>query len=85
MWTAANVAEEISSLTKALLGDNGEMLKQMGRDWQRLADLIIHINKVSDTKIIEASHPKGRRLDRLELEPENPLEMFRFVYGYFGS
>jgi hypothetical protein len=85
MWTAASVADEIASQTKALIGDNSEMLKQMGRDWQRLADLIVHINKVSDTKVIEVQHPKGRRLDRLELEPESPLEMFRFVYGYFGG
>jgi hypothetical protein len=85
LWTASGVAEEVASQTKALFGDNSNMLKQMGRDLQRLEDLIVHINKTSDTKVIEANHPKGRRLDRLELEPESPLELFRFIYGYFGG
>jgi hypothetical protein len=76
--------DEIESQTKALIQDHSDELRQMGRNWQRLADLINYIYKNGDTKVIEASNAKGKKLDDLEDEPENVLELFRFIYGHFA-
>lgn len=85
MWTASALFEEIESQTATLFGDTGSQKQQMGRNWQRLADLIIHIAKQGDPKIIEANNSKGRKLEKLQTAPENTLELFRFIYGYFAG
>lgn len=85
MWTYTAIVDEIDSQTSALLDDHTDDLRQMGRNWQRLADLIIYIYKNSNTKIIEAGNARGKRLDILEAQPENALELFRFIYGHFGK
>jgi hypothetical protein len=85
MWTYSSLVDEIDSQTSGLLDDHSDELRQMGRNWQRLADLIAYIYKNSDTKVIEASNARGKRLDILEAQPENVLELFRFIYGHFGQ
>ncbi|MDQ7035684.1 MAG: hypothetical protein Q9P01_12870 [Anaerolineae bacterium] len=84
MWTYNNIVDEISSQTQALFSDTQDNLRQMGRNWQRLADLIIWIYKAGDSKIIEDNNSKGRKLDEHVIAAENPLELFRFVYGQFA-
>jgi hypothetical protein len=85
MWTNAAIMDEIDSQTAALLEEHSEGLRQMGRNWQRLADLIVHIYKNNDTKIIEAGNARGKKLDIMEAEPKGVLDLFRFIYGHFGK
>ena len=85
MWTYEHIVEEIQSQTKAQFSDAQDGLRQMGRNWQRLADLIAWINKEGDAKIIEDNNSKGRKLDEHIIAAENPLELFRFVYGHFAK
>lgn len=85
MWTNDALVDEIDSQTATLIGDGAKQLQQMGRNWQRLADLVIHITKSGDAKIIEANNSRGRKLDKLESAPENTLELLRFIYGHFSQ
>ncbi|GAB5492371.1 MAG: hypothetical protein Phog2KO_25860 [Phototrophicaceae bacterium] len=85
MWTHDALVDEVKSQVSTLIGKDTNDLRQMGRSWQRLADLIIYISKNGDTKVIESRNAKGRKLDKLEREPESVLELMRFVYGYFSE
>jgi hypothetical protein len=85
MWTYEHIVEEIDSQTKAQFSDTQDDLRQIGRNWQRLADLIAWIYKEGDAKIIEDNNSKGRKLDEHIIAAENPLELFRFVYGHLGK
>lgn len=85
VFSYQEITDELSNQTDALLQDSSDELRHMGRNWQRLADLIDHIYKTGDSKVIEASDSRGKKLDILEVEPENVLELFRFIYGHFGD
>lgn len=82
-WSNALLTDDIESQTQALLGDNRNALRQMGRNWQRLTDLILKIHKESDTKVIEQANPIGRKLDIQDAVPKDSMQFFRFVYGFF--
>lgn len=84
-WSYVAVVDEIESLSGALLGDHRVALRQMGRNWQRLSDLVYHIANEGNKNIIEPDNRQGRRLDNHETEPQSALEFFRFVYGYFSD
>ena len=84
MWTYQHIADEISSQTQAQFSDAPNDIRQMGRNWQRLADLLVWMFKEGDTKIIEDNNSRGRKLDEHIVAAENPLELFRFVYGSFA-
>lgn len=87
IWVQSALVDEVKSQTGTLMGDNTNTLRQMGRNWQRLADLIIYIVDHGDTKIIAETDPKGkgRRLDKLEATPDNVLEFLRAMGGYFSE
>ncbi|MEM9954918.1 MAG: hypothetical protein AAF846_25145 [Chloroflexota bacterium] len=85
MWTTKMLADEIKSQVASLTGDASKNVTQTGRDWQRLADLIIHIAETGDAKIIEVNHSRGRKLEKLETAPENALELMRAIYGSFAE
>ena len=82
-WTAQAIISEIESQRAALLGDTRNMMRQIGRSWQRLADLIIKINQDSDTKVIDRQNNLGRKLDIQDAVPKDPIQFFRFIYGFF--
>lgn len=86
IWVQSALIDEVKSQTSTLMGNNTNTLRQMGRNWQRLADLIIHIVDSGDNKIVEDNDPKGRgpKLDKLETTPNNVLEFFRALGGYLG-
>lgn len=85
MWSQALIADELRSQSLTYGGSaDQQALRQLGRNWQRLADLILHISEYSDTKVIEAENRRGQRLDRHEAQPADPLQLYRFVYGYFA-
>jgi uncharacterized ubiquitin-like protein YukD len=82
-WTFAMIADEMGSQTKALVGNHRDELRQMGRNWQRLQDLIIKIHADSDVKVIEQNHNLGRKLDIQDAVPKDVMQLFRFTYGFF--
>lgn len=85
MWPQAAIADELASLKNSLVEPSArDAARQLGRDWQRLADLIVYITDKSDTKVIENGNNLGNRLQRHEVQPSDPLQMYRFIYGYFA-
>jgi len=84
MWSFEALKDEIESQTQAQFPEVQAELSQVGRNWQRLADLITEIYKNSDARVIEENNSKGKRLEKHLIEPESPLELFRFIYGHFG-
>ncbi|MGJ3237973.1 MAG: hypothetical protein ACFE0Q_04645 [Anaerolineae bacterium] len=85
MWTIQALIGEIDSQTATLVGASAKGLHQMGRNWQRLADLVLYIIDKGDTSVIEANNSHGRKLEKLETAPTNALDLLRFVYGYFAK
>jgi hypothetical protein len=85
MWTYAHIVDEISSQTQAQFSDPQNDLRQIGRNWQRLADLIVWIYKTGDPTVIEDNNSKGHKLDEHIIAAENPLELFRFIYGFVAK
>jgi len=84
LWSYADLADELDSLCQTLPAAGvRDAIRQLGRDWQRLADLISHIHKESDPHIIEPNNKQGLRLEEHEERPEDVLQWFRFVYGFF--
>lgn len=82
VWTGAAIADEINSRVQSLPGIGlDDLLKQTGRDWQRLADLITHLVETSDTDVIKSDNRTGRRLDQHSIQPQSPLALLRFIYG----
>jgi hypothetical protein len=84
IWTAAAIFAEIDSQMAGVAEPGRDDMRQMGRDWQRLADLLIWMYKNSEPKVIEAGNSRGRKLDKHEIAPANPLELLRFYYGYLS-
>lgn len=84
-WAYQSIVDELNSQTRALVGTHQDALRRMGRNWQRLADLIVYLNQNSDAKVFEPNNSRGRRLDKLEIQPKNTLELFRFLYGFFDD
>jgi hypothetical protein len=82
VWTGEAIADEINSRVQSLPGSGLDtLLKQTGRDWQRLADLIAHIVETSDTDVIQSDNSTGRKLDKQAVQPQSPLALLRFMYG----
>jgi hypothetical protein len=85
IWTYKDIVDEIESQRKAQFTENVDEIRQMGRNLQRLADLVIWIYEHGDIKIIEDNNNQGRKLDEHSIAAVNPLELFRFVYGGFAK
>ncbi|MGB7337841.1 MAG: hypothetical protein WBC91_03030 [Phototrophicaceae bacterium] len=85
LWTTEALVDEIQSQTATLVGEGAKNLQQMGRNWQRLSDLVTHITQTGNAKVIEVNNSTGRKLEKLESAPQNTLELMRSIYGYFAQ
>jgi hypothetical protein len=59
-----------------------EIVRDLAVDLQRVADLTATIVAMGGDKALE-DNTAARKLEQNDQQPKNPLEMYRFVSGYF--
>lgn len=59
-----------------------ETLREIARDWQYLADLLILLDETSDAKAF-GDGGLAKKLDTNKQAPVGALELMRFIYGYY--
>jgi hypothetical protein len=59
-----------------------ELVRDLAVDLQRIADLAATITQMGGDKAMEEGGA-ARKLEQNDVQPKNPLEMYRFVSGYF--
>jgi len=83
-WSAKDIANEVRSLRQML--DNeyaSEIIKDLARHLQDLAQLITLIHQDIDINVLQPSSRTGRKLDDQSIAPDNTIEMYRFLYSYY--
>ena len=82
--TSAAILGEVESLWGNIpLEQQREVVRALAIDFQRLADLVLHITEQGDERALEGSSPLGKRLDSGKQQPKSTLEFYRYVHGYF--
>lgn len=83
-WTSEQVTHEMESRLKITrTPDRQAMVKQLAIDLQKLAELIIHIQREGDNSVVKPDSRIGKRLDEGSAEPGSALEFYRFFAGAF--
>lgn len=76
---------ELESLWEAIaLYERRGLVKDLAIDLQRIPELALMVTEKADAKLLTDSGA-GRRLDSNRQRPENTLEFYRFMHGYFKS
>jgi hypothetical protein len=82
--TSDALRAEMESLWGDLsLTERRRLVRTLAGDFQQLPELITHIYETSDPKALEPTSGLGRKLDANRQRPESPMELYRFVNGYF--
>lgn len=82
--TAEAIRGEVDSLWGMLdEGMRRDRVRDLAIDFQRVAQLVTHINDTGDLRVVQASNAAGRKLDDGKTQPRSTLEFYRYLYGYF--
>lgn len=82
--TAEAIRGEVDSLWGLLdEGMRRDRVRDLAIDFQRVAQLVTHINDTGDMRVVQASNAAGRKLDDGKTQPRSTLEFYRYLYGYF--
>ena len=87
-WTinAAAVREEMESIWEDVpLAERRRLVQDLARDFQRLPELIVFIAERGNPRILQEDERSARKLDLGEKKPENTLELYRLISGYFRA
>jgi len=77
---------EIESLWKEVsLQDQRALSGSMAADLQRIPELLLMITERVDKKLFQEDSGLVRKLDANRQRPENTLEFYRFIHGYFKA
>ena len=77
---------EIESLWKEVsLQDQRAFSGSMAADLQRIPELLLMITERVDKKLFQEDSGLVRKLDANRQRPENTLEFYRFIHGYFKA
>jgi hypothetical protein len=77
---------EIESLWADLtLAERRALARELAVDFQRLAELIVIAADRADPKVTQDDSGLTKKLEANRQRPENPLELYRFIGGYFRA
>ncbi len=83
---AAAIQGDIESLWGDLsLVERRTLVRDLAIDLQRIPDLILMITEKYDQKVLQDDSGLARKLDTNRQRPENTMEFYRFVHGYFAQ
>ncbi len=75
---------EIESLwSDVTLHERRELVADLAMDLQRIPDMVLNITNRVDAKTLLEANSLTRKLDTNKQRPENALEYYRFIAGYF--
>lgn len=84
--SAAAIQGDIESLWGDLsLVERRTLVRDLAIDLQRIPDLILMITERYDSKVLQYDSGLARKLDSNRQRPENTMEFYRFVHGYFAQ
>jgi hypothetical protein len=84
--SAAALQDEIESLWGEIsLHERRSLVRNLAIDLQRIPDLTLSITERADVKALQDDSGLARKLDNGSRRPENVLEFYRFVHGYFKA
>jgi len=84
--TATAIQGEIESLWGDLsLNERRNLVRYLAIDLQRIPEIALIITEKYDPKVIQDDSGLGKKLDNNRQRPENALEFYRFVHGYFAG
>ncbi len=83
---AGAVQRDVESLWSGIsLYERRMLVRDLAIDLQRIADLTLMITERADLRALRDDSTLARRLDANRQRPENALEFYRFVHGYFAA
>jgi hypothetical protein len=84
--SAAALQDEIESLWSDIsLHERRSLVRSLAIDLQRIPELTLMITERADIKALQDDSGLARKLDSASRRPENALEFYRFVHGYFKA
>ncbi len=79
-WTSAVIADELESMLKMLPESVAEEVRlRLGTAWQRLAEYLPLMVKDVEAGILDPDNKTGRKLDKFNALPRNPIEFCRYL------
>lgn len=83
--SAASLREELDNLwSEITLHERRRLVRDLSIDLQRIPELSLMIIERSDARVVsDNGGGTARRLDANRQQPQNTLEFYRFVHGYF--
>jgi len=82
---AGAIRSELESLWEGIaLYERRTLVKDLAIDLQRIPELALIVTDKADVRLLQDSGA-ARRLDMNRQRPENTLELYRFIHGYFKS
>lgn len=83
--TSEALRGELESLWEAIaLYERRALVKDLAIDLQRIPELALMVTEKADVRLLQDGNA-AKRLDNNRQRPENTMEFFRFVHGYFKS
>lgn len=84
MMAVSDLKSELESILNQLPRETlREVRDKLAADWQRLAELIVHIYDRADHNILDPNNRNGRELDTQKRLPESAVEFYRMMYSFF--
>lgn len=84
--SAAALQAEIESLWGDIsLHERRNLVRDLAIDLQRIPDLALLVTERADLKVLQDDSGLARKLDSASRKPENVMEFYRFVHGYFKA
>lgn len=81
-WRTEEILDELESMINSLTKSDRAFLKALGQELQLLAEVVQQIYETSDASVMEANSRLGKQLDQQAVQPNNVLELYRFIYRY---
>ena len=84
VMAVSDLKSELDSILRQLPREEmREIRDKLAADWQRLAELIIHIFDKADRSALDPGSRLGRELDSQKRLPESAVEFYRMMYSFF--
>jgi hypothetical protein len=83
---ASGLQDEIESLWGDIsLHERRTLVRDLAIDLQRIPEVTLTITERADIKVLQDDSGLARKLESANRRPENVLEFYRFVHGYFKA
>jgi hypothetical protein len=83
---ASALQDEIESLWGDIsLHERRTLVRDLAIDLQRIPEITLTINERADIKVLQDDSGLARKLESANRRPENVLEFYRLVHGYFKA